>query len=357
MASPPYLWLLVLLAATRATAAMTGAEIYEQACASCHGADGRGVPSGTRIEVPLPDFTDCSFVTAETTANWAGLVSHGGRFLGLSPQMPQYGDALSAAEIRSVVDYVRGFCHDDRWPIGDLNFRRPVFVGKGFPENEVVAIFRPEFGRHETTWEGELSGEMRIGARGWLEASVPTASIDPHDDGPATVGVGDAALAYRHVLLAAPTWGSIVSGGVELAIPTGNSRNGVGAGTPVVKPQLLSGHRLGPVVVQTQVLADLPGNTTKADRQMLYRLALQLPLGPYKRSLVPAVELEQSQALASSVHAYTLLGPTLYTGLSRRGHVAMAVGAQVPVAGTRPFNWRFGTFLLWEWADGPFWAW
>ena len=64
-----------------------------------------------------------------------------------------------------------------------------------------------------------------------------------------------------------------------------------------------------------------------------------------------------SQALDSAVHAYTLLGPTLYAGLSRRGHVAMAVGAQVPVAGTRPFDWRFGTFLLWEWSDGPFWAW
>jgi hypothetical protein len=38
---------------------------------------------------------------------------------------------------------------------------------------------------------------------------------------------------------------------------------------------------------------------------------LQLPLGPYKKNLVPAVELEQSQALDSDVRAATVLGPSL----------------------------------------------
>jgi len=57
------------------------------------------------------------------------------------------------------------------------------------------------------------------------------------------------------------------------------------------------------------------------------------------------------------VHAYTVLGPSLYVPLSRRGHVALGVGAELPVAGTRPFDWRLGSFLLWEYNDGPFWAW
>jgi hypothetical protein len=72
---------------------------------------------------------------------------------------------------------------------------------------------------------------------------------------------------------------------------------------------------------------------------------------------VPAVELEQSQDLAAGVHAATLLGPTLYVPLSRRGHVAIGAGAQLPVAGTRPFDWLVGAFLLWEYRDGPLWAW
>jgi len=90
---------------------------------------------------------------------------------------------------------------------------------------------------------------------------------------------------------------------------------------------------------------------------MRYRFALQYPLGPYKKNLVPALELEQTQALDAAVHGAALLGPTLYLPLSRRGHVALGVGSQLPVAGVRPFNWQLAAFLLWEYRDGPFWAW
>jgi hypothetical protein len=270
--------------------------------------------------------------------------------------MPAFGDALSDEEVHAVLDYVRAFCHDPRWPIGDLNFPRPEFVEKAFPEDEAVAHFEPESGRHERTWAGELSVEHRIGARGWLEAAVPAAGVQQEGE-PRRAGVGDITLAYRQALLVAPGWRSIASAGVELAIPTGNQHHGVGTGTPVVTPQLLAAHGFGPFDVQGQILAQLPGDATLADREMLYRVALQYPLGPYKKNLVPAVEFEQSQALGSGVHAATLLGPTLYVPLSRRGHVAAGIGAQLSVAGAGPIDWRIGSFLLWEYNDGPFWAW
>jgi len=187
-------------------------------------------------------------------------------------------------------------------------------------------------------------------------ASLPVGVVDPKR-APLRAGVGDLALSYRHVLLAAPNQASLVSAGAELALATGNRRHGLGAGTTVVAPQLLSGHALGPLVVQTQMRAELPADPARADRRMLYRLALQLPLGPYKKCPVPALELEQSHALDARVHGATLLAPTLYFPLSRRGHVALGAGVAIPVAGTRPFDWRLGTFLLWEYRDGPFWAW
>jgi len=90
---------------------------------------------------------------------------------------------------------------------------------------------------------------------------------------------------------------------------------------------------------------------------MVYGAALQYRLGPYKKNLVVGIELRQTQALDSAVHGGTTLGPTLYLPLSRRGHVAVGVGAQLPVAGTRSSNWLAGSFLLWDFADGPFWAW
>ena len=162
--------LLVLLVAARADA-IPAHDVYEQACASCHGADGRGAPTGTAIAVPLPDFTDCVFATAESTANWVGLVRDGGRFLGMSPQMPAFGDVLSEAEIRAVVAYVRGFCPERGYPIGDLNYRRPVFV--------------------------ELEDHLLANGEEFVAASV-----EPHDVGLETMaqsGLGDATVALQVV--------------------------------------------------------------------------------------------------------------------------------------------------------------
>jgi len=347
--------LLALLVAASVRAA-TGPEIYAEACATCHGVDGRGAPAGTRIEVPLPDFTDCNVSTAEATGNWAKLVRRGGPALGMSSQMPAFGDALSDDELAAVLAYLRAFCRDPRFPDGDLNYRRPVFVEKAFPEDEFVVTGSHEVARRERVEESEVAIEKRIGPRGQLEVALPAGATVP-DEGRNAGGVGDLAVSYRHVLLAAPGWRTIVSGGAELVLPTGNFHHGIGSGTTTVAPQLLSGHALGPIVAQVQLRAELPADPDRADRQMVYRLALQYPLGPSKRALVPALELEQTQAIASDVHAATLLGPTLYLPLSRRGHTALGIGAQLPVAGTRPFDWRLGAFFLWEYRDGPIWAW
>jgi mono/diheme cytochrome c family protein len=339
-----------------AEAAMSGPEIYAEACAGCHGRDGRGAPEGSGITVPLPDFTDCVVATGESTANWAGLIRYGGKFLGLSDEMPAFGDALTESEIDAVLAYVRGFCARPGYPLGDLNYPRPVFVEKAFPEDEAVLSLAYESARHGRTGSWETAIEKRIGPRGQVEASVPGAVDDP-DDGPRVAGLGDLGLSYKYALVADPRWRSIVSARLALAVPTGNRRHGVGTGTPVVSPQLLSGHAVGPFVLQTAISAELPGDASRADRQMLYGVALQYRFGPYKKNVVAGVELEQTQAIDSSVRAGTVLGPTVYLPLSRRGHVAVGIGTQLPVAGARPYDWAIGSFLLWDFADGPFWAW
>jgi hypothetical protein len=351
------LLVLVVLAATTspALAGLTGEEIYTEACAACHGGDGRGA-SGTRVDVPLPDFTDCAFVTAESTANWVGLVRHGGRFLGLSQQMPAFGDTLAEEEMRAVIAYVRSFCRDPRYPVADLNYRRPFLVEKAFPEDEVLGVASFERARRERAGTTELVLEKRIGPRGQIEVAAPAGWVDPKD-APPEGGVGDIALAYKHALLALPRTGSIVAVGGEIVTPTGNRHHGIGAGTWVGVPKLLVGQRAGPFVVQGDVRAELPADPARAERRMLYTAALQYPLGPYRRSPVPLIELEYSQGLARGVRDATLLAPGLYFPLSRRGHVALAASALVPVAGTRPFDWGAGGFLLWEYGDGPFFAW
>ena len=41
---------------------MSSQELYEAACARCHGLDGTGVDaSQVAFTIPTPDFTECSF--------------------------------------------------------------------------------------------------------------------------------------------------------------------------------------------------------------------------------------------------------------------------------------------------------
>ena len=118
----------------------TGAEIWDVACAACHGPDGAGQPRAVLgFDVHIPDLRDCTFATAEPTPDWFAVVHEGGPVRGFDRMMPAYGNALSDEEIARVVDYTRGFCRElPDWPLGDLNLPRALFTEKAFPENEVV---------------------------------------------------------------------------------------------------------------------------------------------------------------------------------------------------------------------------
>jgi hypothetical protein len=48
--------------------------------------------------------------------------------------------------------------------------------------------------------------------------------------------------------------------------------------------------------------------------------------------------------------------PQVHFALSKRGHVAVNVGVEVPLAGARDdYRYRLHAFLLWDMADGGFW--
>jgi hypothetical protein len=342
------------VAATVAPAADEGKELYEAACASCHGLDGRGAPQGTAIAGPLPDFTDCSFVTRETTGNWVALAAHGGQELGLSPQMPSFGDALSEAQLRTVIDYLRGFCTDPAWPSGDLNFRRPLFTGKAFPEDEIVLHYKFEQHRRARFLATEWVLEKRVGARGMVEGALPLIYNDPQDRA-TTGGVGDLTLAYKHLFLATQRYGAVAAFSLDLVLPTGDHARGLGDGTVGLGPALRVGKMLGPLVLQGEIKAVLPVDVNRAPRRLLYRAAVQFPLSPLKRAWVPGLEFEADTKIAGQVRDAYYLAPVLSKGLSQRGHVAIAVGAKIPIAGTRAFDYQVGMFLLWEYMDGGLW--
>jgi hypothetical protein len=302
----------------------------------------------------LPDLSDCREATGPT-ADWRALVAHGGSFLGMSPEMPAFPE-LGDDEIAAVVSWIQGLCPDPRYPPADLDFHDPVFGQNAFPEDEVIVTTTFAAARRESDTMLDTVVQKRVGPHGQVGVDVPVEVMDPRGRAP-IAGIGDVRASYKHAVLVAPELNSLASLGADIATPTGNARNGVGQGTFVGTVALLSGHAVGPLVIQTDTRAELPADPARAPRRMRYRLAFQYPLGPYAKDPVPALELEQRQSLDRRVHAATLLGPTTIVALSRRGHVALGFGAQLPVAGRRPFDWRVGAELYWQYTEGAPWAW
>jgi hypothetical protein len=268
--------------------------------------------------------------------------------------MPGFADALSEGQLRAIIAYLRGFCTDSSWPPGDLNFRRPLFTGKAFPEDEVVLNYNFERSRRSRSLVNEWTLEKRLGARGMAEITLPFAYNDPKGR-PSTGGVSDLTLAYKHLLLADLRYGAVASLSLDLVLPTGDRDRNLGDGTVGFGPSLRAGKILGPFVLQGEMKAVVPLDVGRAPRRLLYRAALQLPLSPLKRAWVPGLEFEADTRVEGQARDAYYLAPVLFKGLTRRGHVAMAVGAKIPVAGARAFDYQIGAFLLWEYMDGGLW--
>lgn len=103
---------------TGAAKGVDGAALYQQNCASCHGADLEGQPDwrspGTDGRLPAPphDATGHTWhhgddILFRITRDGTAAVIGGG----YESNMPGFGDVLSDAEIRVILDYIKS-----TWP-------------------------------------------------------------------------------------------------------------------------------------------------------------------------------------------------------------------------------------------------
>ncbi len=98
-------------ALARAAGASAAKDNYSSLCASCHGASGRGDgPAGAALPAKPTDFTDCAKIAKVSDDTLFNATKKGGAAVGLSPMMPAEGSALSDADIKDLVVYIRGFC-------------------------------------------------------------------------------------------------------------------------------------------------------------------------------------------------------------------------------------------------------
>ena len=272
--------------------AMGGPELYQAACAACHGSDGRGQPIAVRgFDIDPPDFTDCSLTTPEADLDWLSVIHQGGPARAFDRMMPAFGDELTEAQIGRVIDHIRTLCVERGWPRGDLNFPRTFFTEKAFPENETVwTTGVTASGAKSVT--NELVFEHRIGARGQYEVKVPIDFQQGDVDGSWVHGLGDIELALRRTLYASVDRGAIVAAGAAATLPTGKEDRGLGNGFAVFEPFAMYGQRLATNgFLQLHAGYEIPSNHRKAGAnelpgmaaQRFHARAAQLPVVPHAK--------------------------------------------------------------------------
>jgi hypothetical protein len=350
--------LLVLLVSVRVSAQLGdtgGKSLYDRACASCHGVDGRGAArERVAFDLAVPDFTECSFSTRESDADWIAVVHEGGPVRGFDPTMPAFGEAFGEAEIQRILDYVRMFCGDGRWPRGELNLPRPFFTEKAYPEDEAVSTVSAALEGARSIMN-ELLYERRVGARSQFEVAAPFGVREVVEPGGSSrFGLGDIELGVKHALWHSAGSGTILSVGGELLLPTGDDARGFGRGTVVVEPFLSFGQVVATDgFVQAQALLELPVDQSKAENEAGLRLVAgrTFTQGRWGRTWSPMLEVIGAAELESGELAWDIV-PQMQVSLNTRQHVLLNLGVRLPVTDTRARSSAFVLYVLWDWFDG-----
>lgn len=86
-----------------------GKALYEQHCASCHGAGGKGDGPAAAALNPRPiSLADKSIMAKRKDTELFAVIQKGGGAIGKSPLMPPFGGALKGSEeIHDLVAFVR----------------------------------------------------------------------------------------------------------------------------------------------------------------------------------------------------------------------------------------------------------
>jgi mono/diheme cytochrome c family protein len=333
----------------------TGAEIYQAACSACHGPDGRGNPQAiVGFDVPLPDFTDCLFATVEAAEGWEAVVHEGGPVRALDHHMPAFGEALSEHEIALVVSHVRTFCRGVRaWPQGDLNLPRALITEKAFPENETLVTTQLGTGPGRAV-SNALVYERRFGSRSMVEFNIPF-DAQQAQSGSWTHGLGDVAVAVKSALYHNIDTGSIFSLGEEVGLPTGKEALGLGNGYTTLETFAAFGQRLPrESFLQFHTGIGLPVKQPDAAKETFWRTAFgkTFTQGGYNRTWTPMIELVAARELESGAHNEWDIVPQMEVSLSKRRHILISGGVQVPISEREGRHPQVLTYFLWDWYEG-----
>jgi mono/diheme cytochrome c family protein len=335
------------------TRGKTGAELYLDTCATCHGIDGAGKAATVLgFDVPTPDFTDCNFATREPDADWMTVAHEGGPSRGFSRHMPAFGGALSEADLYTILDHVRTFCADPDWPRGELNLPRTLHTEKAYPEDEAVVTLA--FGRDPARVSTELVYEKRFGAKTQIEIKAPFAAARLGETWAG--GAGDLTVGVKRTFAHSLARGAIAAWAAEIILPTGDESAGLSAATPVFEGFASYGQILPrDSFLQFQGGVEVPADTAKASRETFWRASAGRTWtehGPFGRAWSPMVELLAARDLESGARTHWDLVPQVQVTLNTRQHIMLNVGWRTPLNDRQGRSSQLLFYVLWDWFDG-----
>jgi cytochrome c oxidase cbb3-type subunit III len=84
---------------------------YTTFCAKCHGPNGQGNgPAAATLHMKPRNYTDCQKMGTITDDTLFKAIKGGGASVGISADMPAWGQGFDDDDIHGLVAYVRNFC-------------------------------------------------------------------------------------------------------------------------------------------------------------------------------------------------------------------------------------------------------
>ncbi len=345
-----------IIAASSQQMPPNGRAIWMANCATCHGVEGRGdrTPAEVGFNLPMPNFTDCSFATREADLDWSSTIHKGGPQRAFPRIMPAFEDALTDDDIDAVIAYMRTFCSDPSWVRGEFNFALGLFTEKAFLEDEFLVTTAIDT-KAPNNISSEAILEKRVGATGQLEFTLPFGRVYGGPGIGHNFGIGDFGVAWKQNVIADVDQGTILSLLGEWVLPTGSEKKGLGTGSMSFETHALFAQTLpDDFVFQGQIFATFPTRQSQTQETGI-NLNLQKTFaeeGGYGRAWTPAVEILGRQELATGARTDWDIVPQMQVSLSTLQHILFSAGYRIPVTNRSDRSGQVVFYFIWDWYDG-----